>query len=497
MMWPRLVLLREMLSESGSIWITLDDNEVHHARAMLDQIFGEECFVGQLAWQKRTSRENRAALSPSFDHILLYSKALKDSWKLHRNLLAPTQEGYSNPDGDPRGPWASIPFSAQGYRENQVYEIVSPSGVRHSPPKGRCWSATEPEFAKLVAEDRIYWPNGGDGRPRVKQFPKDAKGLVPMTLWGADEVGTTEQSKKHLLEVFAEYSEAELSIHAPKPLELVRRIIEIATRPDSIVLDSFAGSGTTAHAVLDANKKDHGNRRFILVECEDYADTLTAERVRRVIDGYAFEGNQREELLREKITWTTLKKADALVKRAETLRAEHAPGDDAGELLETSERRFDKVEIKVTDGELVVEGVRRISEKVDGLGGEFTFCTLGEALDAEKLLSGEQLPEYAELGAWLFHLATGTTLPRGKARPADFYLGDADDRSVWMIYRPDLAFLTSADAALTLKFARHLQEAHGDRNHLVFAPAKFVSNRQLLDLGVEYASLPFALFREH
>lgn len=149
------------------------------------------------------------------------------------------------------------------------------------------------------------------------------------------------------------------------------------------------------------------------------------------------------------------------------------------------------------DGELRVDGVRRISEKVDGLGGEFTFCTLGEALDAEKLLSGEQLPTFAELGAWLFHLATGATLPRGSAKAREFYLGDAGDRSVWMIYKPDLAFLTSADAALKLSFAQRLHAEHGDRCHLVFAPAKFVSNRQLLELGVEYASLPFALFREH
>jgi adenine-specific DNA-methyltransferase len=121
MMWPRLRLLYELLSEHGSLWMTLDDNEVHRARSMLDEIFGAECCIGQIAWQKRTSRENRATLSPSIDHILVYSKPLPETWKLRRNLLLPTDDGYSNPDKDPRGVWASIPFSAQGFREKQVY----------------------------------------------------------------------------------------------------------------------------------------------------------------------------------------------------------------------------------------------------------------------------------------------------------------------------------------------------------------------------------------
>jgi adenine-specific DNA-methyltransferase len=137
MMWPRLRLLHELLTDDGSIWITLDDNEVHRARSMLDEIFGEDCSIGQIVWQKRTSRENRAVLSPSFDHVLVYSKALRDTWKLRRNRLLPKEDGYANPDNDSRGPWASIPFSAQGFRENQVYSITTPTGVVHRPPKGR------------------------------------------------------------------------------------------------------------------------------------------------------------------------------------------------------------------------------------------------------------------------------------------------------------------------------------------------------------------------
>lgn len=484
MMWPRLKLLHEMLSENGSIWITLDDNEVHHARNMLDHIFGENSFIGQLAWQKRTSRENRAVLSPSFDHILLYSKALKDTWKLRRNLLTPKDGGYSNPDNDPRGVWASIPFSAQGYRENQVYEIVTPTGVKHKPPKGRCWGATEEEFEKYKAQNLIYWPKGGNGKPRIKQFPEEAKGLVPMTLWPASEVGTTEDSKKHLLEIFSEYDETDLGIHAPKTVELVQRVIEIATQKDSIVLDSFAGSGTTAHAVLEANKRDGGKRRFILVEMEDYADQLTAERVRRVINGYDFKGMQRTELLRERLNWRALTKASELIHKVEAIENLHA-------------HEYDRITKEVKDGELLVTGEKSVNERADGLGGAFTYCTLGNPVELDKVLSGETLPSYPGLGAALFHMATNHALDPAMVREDDFYLGATESQHVWLIYRPDLDWLKSPEASLTLARAKAFAASDPDKRHLVFAPARFVSQKMLAEqnIPVEFVPLPFALYR--
>ena len=263
MMWPRLVLLRELLSERGSLWMTLDDNEIHRARGVLDEVFGEDCFVVSIAWQKRTSRENRSTFSPIFDHLICYSKELAGSWKIYRNLL-PVEEGTpSNPDDDPRGPWFSIPFSAQGYRKGQQYDINSPSGQTLRPPKGRSWGATEPAFKRLLAESRIYFPKDGEGRPRYKMFPSERKGLVPETLWFASEVGDTEESKKQLLQIFA--AEPDLGLHAPKPAGLVERILQIASAEGSIVVDSFAGSGTTAHAVLSVNAKDGGHRQFVLV----------------------------------------------------------------------------------------------------------------------------------------------------------------------------------------------------------------------------------------
>ena len=484
MMWPRLRLLHELLTEDGSIWITLDDNEVHRARSMLDEIFGEDCAIGQIVWQKRTSRENRAVLSPSFDHILVYSKALKDTWKLRRNRLVPKDSGYANPDNDPRGPWASIPFSAQGYRENQVYTITTPTGKTHRPPKGRCWGATEPEFDKLKEQDLVYWPKGGDGKPRIKQFPEEAKGLVPMTLWPASEVGTTEASKKLLLEIFSEYTEDDLRFHAPKPVDLVARVIEIATRKDSIVLDSFSGTGTTAHAVLEANKRDGGNRRFILVEMEDYADRLTAERVRRVISGYDFTGTQRTELLRESLTWTKLQKADRLTEQVEKIENLHG-------------HEYDAIKKTVKDGELIGTGEKRVEDRAEGLGGEFTYCTLGDPIDLDGILTGAALPSYDALAGWLFHMATSQPLEPAKLDEGNAYVGEANGTHVWLIYRPDLDWLKSPDAALTLSFARQVAGVHPDARHFVFAPARYVSQRMLdaEGLPVEFVPLPHSLYR--
>jgi adenine-specific DNA-methyltransferase len=486
MMWPRVRLLHDLLSETGSLWMTLDDNEVHRARGILDEIFGSNCCVGQIVWQKRTSRENRAALSPSVDHIIVYSKGLSDSWRLIRNLLDSSGEGYSNPDNDPRGPWKSIPFSAQGFRKNQVYPITTPTGVLLDPPKGRCWGATKGEFEKLKSEKKVYWPKDGDGRPRIKQFPEDEKGLVPETLWMAAEVGDTEDSKKKLLEIFSD--QESLDFHAPKPHELVQRIIKISTKSDSIILDSFAGTGTTAHAVLSANQKDGGHRRFILVECEDYADRLTAERVRRVINGYEFTGTQREELHREPLTWTKLKNAHKLL-------------DQVAGIENLEEHRFDRITKAVKDGELIVTGEKSVTERTEGLGGGFTFCTLGEPIEMDKLLTGESLPSFEALGSLLYYLAANQAAPEplpDETIAGCGYLGESAARHLWLIYRPDLDFLKSRDAALTLSRAEAIVKAKPPgKKHLVFAPAKFASRKLLQDAGlpVEFAALPFALYR--
>lgn len=275
MMYPRLELLQMLLSKDGSIWVSIDDNEGHYLKVIMDEIFGRKNFIANIVWQKRTSRENRAAIGSAHDHILLYAKHGAVEWKSSRNLLPANEKGYSNPDNDPRGPWRSIPFSAQGFRKNQMYKIKTPSGAEVDPPKGRCWAATEPEYLKIVADNRAYFPNNGSGRPRIKQFKGEEKGLVPMTWWDAKLAGDNEEAKKEILDLFLE----EEPFGTPKPERLLQQIIQIASNPGDLVLDSFLGSGTTAAV---AHKM---NRRYIGIEMGDHAMTHCVPRLQAVIDG--------------------------------------------------------------------------------------------------------------------------------------------------------------------------------------------------------------------
>ena len=529
MMWPRLVLLRELLSERGSIWITLDDNEVHRARMVLDEIFGEENFVATCIWHKMDSPKNTAEFfSEDHDYLLVYAKK-KSEWGL--NLLPRSEEmlaRYRNPDNDPRGPWLLSDLAARNEYSQGIYPITTASGrVIAGPPAGSYWRVSREKFDQLDGDGRIWWGENGDNRPGIKRFLSEVKeGVVPQTLWSWHDVGSTRNAKQSLSQVMAG-AEGDLFI-TPKPSELIERILEIGAASDALILDSFAGSGTTAHAVLKANVRDHGNRKFILVEGEDYADRLTAERVRRAIRGYAWVGTQRETLLEEKLTFTQFKKADAWLQKIEAIKAREGFAEDVPAQMALGEpepspstppsgtsvgrlpggegrkKRFDKITVKIDDGVLRVEGEKRISQRVEGLGGEFTYCTLGEPIELEKLLSGEHLPAFEALGAWLFHTATGGTLPAPPKDAPAWYLGEAKDRHVWLIYRPDLAFLKSPEAALTLSRAREFAQWSAARaaagfdakGHLVFAPAKYLSNRQLLEHGVDYAPLPFALYRE-
>ena len=296
-------------------------------------------------------------------------------------------------------------------------------------------------------------------------------------------MGHTQEAKKELLQIIEFENAADVFV-TPKPTRLIQRVLELATDEKSLVLDSFAGSGTTGHAVLQANSKDGGSRRFILVEMEDYADGLTAERLRRVIKGYSFVGNQRTELLREKLSWSKLKRAVKLIDSVE--KSENLHGHE-----------YDTIKKVVKDGELIVTGEKATAERAEGLGGSFAYCTLGDPVELDKLLNGESLPPWEPLGAMLFNMATNRALDSGTAREADLYLGEADGRHVWLIYRPDLDWLKSPAAALTLSRAKDFATTDPDKQHLVFAPARYVSQKMLAEynIPVEFAPLPFALYR--
>ena len=286
MMMPRLKLLRELLREDGLIFVSIDDNEVHHLRCLMDEVFGEENFVATAVWQKVFAPKNTAKyFSEDHDFVLVYARRI-DQWA--PNLLERGERAidrYRNPDDDPRGPWSSSDMTARNFYSRGTYEVTSPSGKKFNPSVGNYFRVSPEKFAELDADGRIWWGGNGDSMPRLKRFLAEVKeGVVPQTLWFHKDVGNTQEAKKELVSTL-DFERSEDVFNTVKPTRLIRRILQIATDPDSIILDSFAGSGTTAHAVLAQNHEDGGNRRFILVECEDYADTITAERVRRVIKG--------------------------------------------------------------------------------------------------------------------------------------------------------------------------------------------------------------------
>ena len=481
-MWPRLRLLNELLSDTGAIFVSIDDNEQHRLRSMMDEIFGNDQFVSNIIWQKKYSPSNDAkGFSDDHDFVLCYARP---GWL--RRLLPRSEaqnERYGHDDLDGRGPWQSGDLSVKTYSASNDYEIENPeTGEKHRPPRGACWRTNMETVQKWIQENRIYFPPGGKSVPRLKRYLSEVQqGVVPRTVWPYTEVGHTDGARKLLKEIF---HDQEVLFDNPKALGLLERILSIGADKNAIVLDSFAGSGTTAHAVLALNKQDGGNRRFILVECEEYADTTTAERVRRVVRGYDYAGTQKTVLLRENITWTKLKNSGKLIDRIESVENVH-PGE------------YDRISKKVVDGELIVTGELKVDSRAEGLGGSFTYCTLGEPVDIDKILAGENLPSYEGIGAMLFHMATNQVLEMEEVREKDFYLGTTGDCHFWLIYKPDLDWLKSPEAALTLTRAREFASYDQDKHHLVFSPARFVSRKTLAEqkLSVEFVPLPLSLYR--
>ncbi|HWH00297.1 MAG TPA: site-specific DNA-methyltransferase, partial [Pilimelia sp.] len=243
MLRDRLVQIRELLAPEGSVWVHLDDAEQHRARCVLDEVFGADAFVATIIWQKRTSRDNRKSFSSMHDYIHVYAPLGPVAWKKLRNAL-PDDGAFANPDGDPRGPWRSVPLSVQAGHATaaQFYTVVSPAGVAHDPPPGRCWAYSRQRLQELIEAGRIYWPKGGHGKPRLKRYRDEATGLAPFTIWGADEVGDNASAKKALLAAFP----GQPAFDTPKPEGLLERIVHVATDPGDLVLDCFLGSGTTA-----------------------------------------------------------------------------------------------------------------------------------------------------------------------------------------------------------------------------------------------------------
>ena len=419
MMWPRLQLLKELLADDGVIFVSIDDNEQHHLRMLMNEVFGEAAFLAEFIWKSRQNRDNRNVTGASIDHeyILCYGVSIRgDDRKAGL---------YSNPDSDPRGGWASgnmVGLATQEARPNLHFDLIAPHTGNNYGCPARGWRYDQVRMAELIAEGRILWPESSGGRPRVKTFLRDLKTTFTGFSSIVGDGVFTRSGTREIEEIFVSRV-----FEFPKSKELIRQLILQGCPGDGIILDSFAGSGTTAHAVLALNKADGGNRKFILVECEDYADTITAERVRRVINGVP---NAR----------------DAALKK--------------------------------------------------GLGGSFTYCTLGEPIDTEGLLTGEHLPEYSALAAYVLHTSSGISAGAKDLKPHDdglFYRNGEQD--YYLLYRPDLEWLGSHDAMFNAERAERIAQRNKSegRKAVVFAPGKYIGQRELSGFGITFCQLPYQI----
>ena len=426
MMWPRLQLLRELLSDSGVIFISIDDHEQQHLRMLMDDVFGPDNFFATLTRRAmHTVRNSSKDFNLNADYVLTYAK--DKSWfgverSRYIRQITDKSVNYPHDDGDGRGKYKLDPLHARNYYT--PYEFVFSNGVTWSASAGRYPAYSEDKLREMESENRIEFSGS---EPRAKRYLAEVQeGRPPDAILDPALVGFNSSGTRTVSEIFGQGG----VFSQPKPVELIRFLLELLRDPDAIVLDSFAGSGTTAHAVLDLNRQDGGNRKFILAECEDYADTITAERVRRVIAGVP---GAKNDALRE------------------------------------------------------------------GLGGSFTYCTLGEPITVEGLLTGKTLPPFASLAAWLLHTATGVSASTSALSPLDddglFYTDDR--RRYYLLYEPDLEFLRSDQAVLNEARARRIGKdcREHDKEAMVFAAAKYMGQRELSEHRITFCQLPYELHR--
>ena len=289
MMYPRLKLLHKMIRDDGAIFISIDDNEQAYLKCICDEVFGSRNFVAQLVWQRTFATKNDAKyFSSEHEYIFVYAKEIeklkiKDLPKSEKQM-----ERYKNPDNDPRGPWISTDLLRMEHRDNSVYEIPTPSGKMYSPAPGTSWRHPKEEMLALIENNEIWFGVDGNSKPRRKKFLADVKsGIIPQTIWKHVDVGHTQEAKQLLKKIL----DASKDFFAtPKPVRLINQILTILCDDGDVVLDAFAGSATTAHAILESEL----DLSFVLIEMMDYADSITAERCKRVIQGYG-EGKNKVE----------------------------------------------------------------------------------------------------------------------------------------------------------------------------------------------------------
>ncbi len=466
MMYPRLQLLNELLHDDGIVFVSIDDNEVHYLRSLMNEIFDEENFIVDFVWESRLNKDNRnvTGVSIAHEYIVCYGKKVRGGQR--------DASQYSNPDDDPRGPWSSanmVGLLPQELRPNCHYDITDPqTGIVYTKPN-MGWRYDSTTMARLIDEKRILWPAEPSGRPRRKSFLNElgAKFTGFSSIVGSDVY--TKDGTQEVEQIFGRRV-----FDYPKPSALIKELIEQGTEDDSIVLDSFAGSGTTAQAVLELNREDGGNRKFILVqqpyepkkqdsgEQINITETITAERVRRVMQGYAYEGTQTETILEEKVGLNTLKKADELLKRIEAAK-------DAGKLA------YDSVKAGMKDGVVTVEGIKKIEGKTDGIGGTFTYARVSENPLYGEYRNMENLPDYESLAAYIFYTETSRQFQPAELNRETGYIGSVNRVSYYLLYSPLPDDGIGIDAEFLKKVA-----AHDPNKKLVVYSEKFLMHRETL-----------------
>ena len=406
MMYPRLKLLQRLLAEDGAIFISIDDNECSNLRLICDEIFGRRCFITDAVWRSSDNSNNNALkFSEDFNHTLIYGKL--PSWKPNFINDSAKRKHFRNPDNDPRGPWFDgNPVNNPGWRPNLQFDITTPNGniIKH-PENGWRWSMDTIQDKLKTGELRF-----SDDQTRLirRTYLYEMEGLTPSNLWiDLDITGHTRRAKYDLKKIFPEIKVTDL-FSTPKPALLINYILQLASDPNAIVLDSFAGSGTTAHAVLNMNKADGGHRKFILVEMMDYADSITAERVKRVISGY--KADRETVLYDEEITVKNLEQGAVMLEEAKAIAKE-------------AKRNHSSVKSpKIEKGHLRVVAVDKAKDMVDGLGGNFSYYELGPVL----LLPDGNLNEEVgtqKIREYVYYMETKEPLPAEHPKDEPYFMG--------------------------------------------------------------------------